>query len=36
MSAKALSDAWTLIKDNSAADPAQSRVILERRLAALD
>jgi len=31
-----LFDAWTLIKDNSAADPAESRVILQRRLAALD
>jgi transcriptional regulator with XRE-family HTH domain len=30
-----LYDVWTLIKDNSAADPAQSRAILERRLAAL-
>ena len=29
-----LYDAWTLIKDNSAADLAQSRAILERRLAA--
>jgi hypothetical protein len=30
-----LYDAWTLIKDNSAADLAESRAILERRLAAL-
>jgi hypothetical protein len=30
-----LYDAWTLIKDNSAADLAESRAILKRRLAAL-